>query len=407
MQGKIVYPKEFLIMARLLAFLTALESLRGITYKFNKNECIENLNVMLGCDVEEMFHHDTLNNFLKQLPWEDIKKLRLKIVKKLLRTRYFEQYRIKDKYWLIAFDGTGVLTFKERHCEHCLTRTYEKTGETVYFHPVLEAKLIVGDMAISIATEFIENPEKNPTKQDCELKAFYRLSDEIKTEFPRLPICMLGDSLFACEPVFKICKRNNWRYIINFKEGSIPLLAKEFEVLKVIETQNHKTTRFQDKKIVQEFNWVNDISYQEQKLNVLECMETDEKTSKTTKFVWITDIKVTAKNIEELSNYGGRKRWIIENEGFNEQKNGVYHLKHSYSKDYNAAKNHYLLLQIAHIIGQLMEHGSLLKNEIKRYYGSFKSFCAKLLEDFRCKVITESDLQQILSERIQIKFDSG
>lgn len=412
MQGKVVYPKGFLIMARLLAFLTALESMRGITYKFNKDECIENLNMMLGCDVKEMFHHDTLNNFLEELPWEELHKLRLKIVKKLLRSKYFEQYRLKDKYWLVAFDGTGILTFNKRHCKHCLKREYKnkETGEvekTIYYHPVLEAKLIVGDIVISIATEFIENLEENPTKQDSELKAFYRLAEQLKKDFPRLPICMLGDSLFACEPVFKVCEKNNWKYIINFKEGSIPTIAKEFETLKTLDTKKHKTIRFADKKVTQEYNWVNEISYMERKLNVFECMETVEKTSKKTRFVWITNFNVTDKNVEELSNYGGRKRWKIENEGFNEQKNGVYHLEHSYSKDYNAAKNHYLLLQIAHIIGQLMEHGSLLKDKIKRYYGSFKNFCLKLLEDFRCKVVTEFELNEILSERIQIKFSSG
>ncbi|QSZ27442.1 hypothetical protein ACETAC_00450 [Aceticella autotrophica] len=67
-----------------------------------------------------------------------------------------------DKYWVIAVDGTGVASFSERHCKHCLKKEYKnkETGEvekTIYFHYVLEAKLIIGDMAFSIDTEFIEN----------------------------------------------------------------------------------------------------------------------------------------------------------------------------------------------------------------------------------------------------------
>ncbi|UZH06099.1 hypothetical protein [Heyndrickxia coagulans] len=47
-------------------------------------------------------------------------------------------------------------------------------------HHVLEAKLVVGDMVFSIASEFIENESENVSKQDCELKAFDRLAKKIK-----------------------------------------------------------------------------------------------------------------------------------------------------------------------------------------------------------------------------------
>jgi hypothetical protein len=37
-------------------------------------------------------------------------------------------------------------------------------------------------------SEFIENPGEKMTKQDCELKAFYRLAQRLKTRFPRLAV---------------------------------------------------------------------------------------------------------------------------------------------------------------------------------------------------------------------------
>lgn len=41
-------------------------------------------------------------------------------------------------------------------------------------------------------------------------------------------------------------------------------------------------------------------------------------------------------------------RWIkVENEGFNNQKNGIYDIEHLNSRDSNAMKKHYLLTQIA------------------------------------------------------------
>lgn len=74
------------------------------------------------------------------------------------------------------------------------------------------------------------------------------------------------------------------------------------------------------------------------------------------KFEGLTDLSITNKNIEE-SIYLGRKRWKIENEGFNIQKNGTFDIGHLYSKDSIAIKVHYLMIQIAHIIRQLLENG--------------------------------------------------
>lgn len=96
------------------------------------------------------------------------------------------------KYWGVIFDGTGLFSFDEKHCEHCLKREYtnKETGEVTvkYMHHVLEAKLVVGDMVLSIGSEFIENESENISKQDCELKAFHRLAKKLKNTFKRLPI---------------------------------------------------------------------------------------------------------------------------------------------------------------------------------------------------------------------------
>jgi hypothetical protein len=93
-------------------------------------------------------------------------------------------------------------------------------------------------MVFSIATEFIENEDENVDKQDCEINAFKRLQVQLKNKYPRLPICILGDSLYACEPVFEICENNNWKYLFRFKEGRIKSVAKEFEILKEMDWEH-------------------------------------------------------------------------------------------------------------------------------------------------------------------------
>ena len=47
---------------------------------------------------------------------------------------------------------------------------------------MLEAKLVVRKIVISIDSEFIENEDENIEKQDCEMRAFYRMAERIKNE---------------------------------------------------------------------------------------------------------------------------------------------------------------------------------------------------------------------------------
>jgi hypothetical protein len=65
------------------------------------------------------------------------------MVERLIRKKVLYRWRLFDNF-LIAIDGTGMLTFREQHCEYCLTRKL-RNGETLYYHPVLEAKLITAN----------------------------------------------------------------------------------------------------------------------------------------------------------------------------------------------------------------------------------------------------------------------
>jgi len=89
-------------------------------------------------------------------------------------------------------------------------------------------------MALSLETEFIENTDPSASKQDCELKACYRLLPKIKSAFPQLRICIGGDSLYANKNVMKMIKKYNWKYIIthlNITEKIVLLLVmKEVEI---------------------------------------------------------------------------------------------------------------------------------------------------------------------------------
>jgi len=388
----IEYAPEVLLFSLLLKNVFSISSMTSMTEKYNKEECIENIANVLGCELEELPHYDTINDFLSKLETKEIEKIRDYMIRELFKKRSLEDYRLLDKYWCIAVDATGLFSFSQRHCEHCLKREYrnEKTKElekTVYFHNVLEAKLIVGDMVFSIATEFIENEDENVTKQDCELKAFKRLAAVLKQKYSRLPICILGDSLYAGEPVFKICDDNGWKFLLRFKEGSIKSVAQEFDVLKDLDECSNKNCR-----------WVNEIRYNQRNLDVIETTDSD-AAGNIKPFVFITNIKIKQKNADEIVRFG-RSRWKIENLGFNNQKTKRYYIEHANSLNYNAMKNHYLITQLADILRQLYEKGV---EKIRSLGKSIKEISSSLLESFRTRFLTTEDISNT-AKRMKIRF---
>jgi hypothetical protein len=75
------------------------------------------------------------------------------MIRTLIRKKVLYGYRFLDRYFVIAMDGTGRLTFPERYCPHCLTATHH--GKTTYYHPVLEAKLVFPNgFAFSVMPDF-------------------------------------------------------------------------------------------------------------------------------------------------------------------------------------------------------------------------------------------------------------
>jgi hypothetical protein len=115
-------------------------------------------------------HLDTVHRVLCRLPEAELEQLKHSLVKTLLAKKVLPKYRLFGRWFIVAVDGTGVMSFSERHCEHCLQRT-SRPGKTTYFHPVLEAKLITASgLAISLATEWIANPAGAYDKQDCEVR---------------------------------------------------------------------------------------------------------------------------------------------------------------------------------------------------------------------------------------------
>ena len=399
-QSYITYTQADLGYMAILKNVCSQYSMRGMEENFNEENCIDTLRIMSGDqNLREMPHYDTLNYYLEKLSPECLAGLRKKMITSLIRGKQFNKGRLQRKYWRVILDGTGLFCFKEKHCENCLctTRTDENGKKTkLYYHKVLEAKIVFSENVIlSIGTEFIENENENVSKQDCELNAAKRLLKKIKKEYPRLPLCIQGDALYAVEPLMNPCREKyHWKYLFTLKDGRQKLACEGFEWIKLGEDAICQKGLCKEKGTGFFANHVEEVAGKTEEMNVFEYeYETKDKSGnkQTVRFRWVTNPEVTKRNLEDMI-LAARGRWKIENEGFNNQKNGIYRIEHLNSRNRNAMKNHYLLTQISDILMQLYLAWNPYIKELKQ---TIKNTSSWLLESFRRQTITQEDVSYI------------
>jgi len=396
-------------------FLCRLGARRQIHHRLNTSNVAAYLSRLAGEELHRVPHGDTVANYLATLAVEALAALRTDLVRQLLEGRHLEKFRLLDRDYLVALDGTGCLVLGNRptpFTDGCLTQTLSN-GETLYYRPVLEAKLVTRTgLVLSVETEFLENPPRRDDqsaeayKQDCELKGAYRLLPRLHDAFPRLPICLLLDGLYACEPVFALAERCGWHFIIVLKDGSLPTVGREFQALAPQQPEN--TCSKSTKTVRQVFRWVNDIDHDGRPLHVLECVETPRDGTEPTTWRWVTNLPITRETAIALANEGGRQRWHIENEGFRVQKHGGYEMEHAYAERPEAARNFYLLLQIGHLMAQLFEAHQGGKKRVAHDCGSLRNLARLLLEAFRTdRLPSPEEVDAFLATAIQVRLDSS
>ena len=364
------YEVQELLMAVISMFLFKRGSRNSMDNTMKKGIFAKNLESIFACSFPDL---DTSNKLLEILTPQELELIKQKLISRLIERKVLNKFRALGLYYVVAIDGTGVQSFDKEPYPECPYKV-SKNGVYTWMASVLEAKIVCSNgFSFSIATEWLKNPaNKEFDKQDCELKAFVRLAGKLKGLYPRLPMIIAADGLYPNQTVFDICKNNRWNFIITFKDGNLKSIWEEIESLKKIggveKSQNYRIdTPYH---ITEDYIFINDIEYKNKySLNVIEATvnkrHKKNNSQKKEYFAHITDISISQNNCSLISNTG-RLRWKIENEGFNEQKNGGYNLQHKYSRtSFNASQNYYQCLQIAHMINQLAHKTNKIKEMIK------------------------------------------
>ena len=406
-QPFVTYDKRFLFWWGLLLFVLELGSRRQLDHDLrdDETEVLTNVNRVAHTAQTTLPVHKTLEHFVGHVGSAWYGWLCSSMLQRAIRMKALDDARLGPRF-VAALDGTGWLSLTERHCPHCIER--KVNGKTVYLHQVLEAKLVTpSGMALSLATEFIENPAGEPDKpyaseeerkQDCELKAFARLAPALRKAHPQLPLLITSDSLYGCGPAIQTARDHRLSFIFVFKSGRTPALWTEFQALLGQVPENTLRVQEPDGAWVL-YRWVNglvhgDTAGRTHHVNALQCDVA--RGTETTHFAWITDVPIHARNVQAIATKGGRIRSKIENQGFNAQKNSGLNLEHAYSKNLDVAKAYYYMIQIAHILLQFLLFGSLLARLARDYgtsrvglYGSLKNIPRRLLDCFRYFVLPE------------------
>jgi hypothetical protein len=421
----LTYPTRFLAWWGIGLYLLQLGARRQLDFELRDGgpPVLANFNRLAQTEQTSLPVHGTLDHFLGHVALAGWEWLRRQMVQRLLRMKALDAARLQGRPVLLI-DASGLICFSRRHCPYCLT---QKNGnQTLYLHHVLEAKLLgPAGVVVSLDSEFIDNADRvaspgksaEEIKQDCELKALARLAPRIKAAYPQLSFVLALDSLYGCGPLFALAQELNWSFVVTFKEGRTPALWREYQALRPQCPENF-LRRVWDQGRVQEFRWVTGLDYEDSVqrrfvLHALECRETN-ATGDQRYFAWLTVLPINRNTVEEIAQKGGRYRWKIEKEGFNRQKNSGLNLEHVYSIDPEKGKAYYLLLQIAFILVQLLERGSLLRRlaaEVGRgfwqVFGSLKNIARRLLDSVPFGAWDETWFAAAEAGKLRIGLDSS
>lgn len=384
-QSYTTYKMKTICVTRLFGLLCGLTTMTDISSDdFNSDICIKNLSKICNQDLGELPYWETIQDVFININTDELRDIQKYIVKALIRSKMFDRYRFNGCFQLL-FDGTGLSNHDYNLNNNCLIRKH-KDGKISYYKYVLECKLVVGNIVISLDSEFIENKKMltEKQKQDCETNAFKRMIKRIKKNYPKYKFIITGDGLYATSPIIKLCKKYNWYYIFNLKPDRLKEINETFE----------DNINFKNETTLKDYYLSTDIEY---KGNILSAFKFIETKKKNTTFRYISNLCVKNSNIKEIVSMG-RKRWKIENEGFYNQKHRTFNISHLSSRNDTAMKNHYFFIQFAHTIRQLLEQGNLLTKSLKL---KIKEVSNLLLKSLTSK---PSDLNN-LETNFQLRFD--
>jgi len=255
---------------------------------------------------------------------------------RLDRSGVLRQMRGLKKDILIPLDGTRYFSSSTIHCPHCSTTTHED-GHVTYFHSALFPAIVQPgeSFALPLFPEFI-TPQDGHTKQDCEIMAAKRWMAEFRRRHKTVSATILGDDLYAKQPLCETALEHRFNFIFVCKPESHSTLFTHITELRKTHALQTRTVRvFRNGRWERDFyEWACDVPLRAGddalRVNWVDLTTAVERTGEVVSTnSFITNHELASSSIEQVV-VAGRSRWKIENEGHNTLKNHGYNLTHNY-----------------------------------------------------------------------------
>ena len=348
----------------LATFLSRTGSRNGFDEQRQSGEAAWNLGLLCGQSAEDprfdgqptVTCSDNAAHHAARVDPEMVAQIPVLMFHDLLQRRLFDDARLFDRWYRMVVDGS----VKEK-CRAGFEEGGKASTNGARYRYVLQLSVVGPEGTLfPLMHEEMDVHDPVADKEDCELKSFARLSQRLKKEFPKLPICLIADSLYCCQTIVVTCKQFDWRYVLTLKEGRQPTTWQETVRLLPLNPANRLRCRLgQDgDEGLQDFRWVEQVLLGEHQTNVILQGEITSEPSATL-YAYITNFsKLTPHRVTVVVNCGGRERHLIE-DAFNTQKNNGIGLEHVFCAKATASKNYYTMMQVAQVLWILTCHGCL------------------------------------------------
>src|SRR5919202_778022 len=322
---------------------------------FDKERAEGNLHTIYG--IERVPCDTHMRTILDPVSPKVLRPVFKRVFRQVQRGKALESMTFLDGHYLLALDGTEYFSSKTIHCASCLHRVH-RIGSITYTHQLFGAAIIHPDQraVIPLMPEPIVTQD-GTDKNDCERNAAKRFVAKLRQDHPHLKFIITEDSLSSNAPHIATLHDHDLRYILGVKEGDHGYL---FQQVKVAEQAGRVTSYERHDRAagrVHRFRFINDLplnaSQAHVRVNFIEYWEIGD--AKVQHFSWVTDIRVSTRNVYALMR-GGRARWKIENETFNTLKNQGYHFEHNYGHgEQNLSVVFATLMMLAFLVDQTQQ----------------------------------------------------
>jgi len=253
----------------------------------------------------------------------------------LAETQQLTAFRSWQKRLLVVLDGTQYFTSQQISCPQCSRQTH-RNGTTTYSHRMLTPVIVAShqNKVIPLPPEFIV-PQDGHAKQDCENAAAKRWLRKYAATYRAYKITILGDDLYATQPICEVLIEERLPFILVCKPDSHATLYAAL-AQRTLGKDLHQVTH-----TVHSASGVTHATYRYASrlplrasadtllVNWCELTLTDATGTQLYHNAFMTQAALTTTTVAPLVQ-AGRTRWKVENENNNTLKTQGYHLEHNF-----------------------------------------------------------------------------